>query len=164
MNQDYIKQLEEANEDLRNLLDRERFLRRVEINRNNRFYRVVLQYFTLEDITICSQTDSIFPARSYDDVSFVTVRGLTAARDVLSSSIPAHKGVYWRIDHLKNNQESKVILSGWFSFFSEHPSVGGDFFKFNFELDNGVIRYDKFSDYCKYIVSQIKNERLDNYN
>jgi hypothetical protein len=168
---EYIKQLEEANDELRQSLDRERFFRQIETKRRNRWYRVVLQDFNLEHISFCYNLDTVFPSIDGGAMVF-EVRGMDAVRDVLESRFilrMAHgtvHGLYWRVDLLSVVENSRPgfgdgwrdsILQGWCSF-DHQGGWGGSHLNFDFLPWKNIKKYEKFSDFCKYTIDLIKNQ------
>lgn len=173
MNEQYIKQLEDANEKLKNSLERESMLKEIESNRHKRWYRVELYHINHTNTKGAIESGEVWevpPLWAGDACHTYDVPGIEAARSIILSHIFMRElddggsiggGISWIVKLAsKRNQNgswdpSRYLRKGWIVICPHYPAWGGSYIKhINPKQDTvGVTEshFHNYSDYAKWV-------------
>ena len=176
MNEQYIKQLEESNENLHNALGRERFMRDVEKRRRNRVYRVEILHIDNRQLHKAAEDLVIIPDKMGNEYGYTySAMGITAARNIIRSHLFMRDqvdggllgaGITWVIQARERNEHylyasgerpSVVTLSGWIVIGHKYPGWGGKRVSNRyFESRNNIteIFFDSYTEYGYWVMIQ----------
>ena len=145
MSKQYIKQLEEANEKLTNILERESMLKDIEKARHKRWYRVELNYINRDNINLAINSPDTWdnpPITNGNECHTYDVPGIGAARAIILSHLLMRirddggligGGISWivKLASKRNNNgswnPSMHLRKGWIVFCPHYPAWGGSY-------------------------------------
>lgn len=175
MRKQYIKQLEEANESLRNSLERESMLKDIEKARHKRWYRVELHYINRDNIKMAINSPDTWsnpPIAAGNECHTYDVPGIGAARSIILSHLLMRRvndggliggGISWmvKLAAKRNNNgswnPSMHLRKGWIVFCLHYPAWGGSYIRHHPATPDysmvGVTEshFHNYSDYAKWV-------------
>jgi hypothetical protein len=172
MKKDYVKQLEEANQSLRDKLETETLLREIAKRRSERWYDVIVISLTEDNIMESSKAE----VRKRLPIPFVALQALSwtystpsivSARAIINSHLymDGHKkdyGIYWKISlAAKRNPDDAWIparekLEGWVVSSLTYPGWGGNYIN-HYPINPQEVcvttkYYESYTDYARYVL------------
>lgn len=169
MSKAYIKQLEDANEQLKKSLERESMLKEIESNRHKRWYRVEMHYLNHTNANVSIKSGEVWKIPSQwpaDALDTYDVPGIEAARAIILSRLFMREmgdggsivaGVSWAIQHhrwlITGERPSFVTLKGWIVICPHYPAWGGNYIKHvNPKQDTVGVTESYFHNYSDYAL------------
>jgi hypothetical protein len=180
MNKQYIKQLEEANEKLRNKLERESLLRDVEKRRCERKFYVDVYYLNKSNLELSKMSEGKCvkpPLMDKNNLFFknnefiYNTYGMSMARCIINSHMTMFQrdcgsniggGISWRIRTASTKTRTEIgilQLEGWIMTCPRYPAWGGNYLEHYLPLqpsnsDKTEMHFKTYKEYAMYVFEK----------
>lgn len=179
MSKQYIQQLEEANEMLKNALERESMLKEIESNRHKRWYRVEIHHIGRDNIDMALKSEDTWgnpPIANGDACHLYDVPGMEAARAIVLTHLWMRRreddelggGISWIVKlaskrHKNGTWNPSIYLrQGWIVICKHYPAWGGSYIRHHpSTLGYGTVgvtesHFHNYTDYAKWVQEKEK--------